>query len=186
MSVFIAPQSTSVVAGDAWGLVSTFNCTIVSDISQFTLLSQRNSDGSAPRCPPITFNSSDATPEHMGLPNLCDFDVYTLHPISNATLVDLNVLDSAFFPVGTMEMAVGYNKSEWESISEPTVEASQVSRLPHPRPRPRKSREPTRIHFAGTFRVGTSKPEGGAGSLSLFDWNRSVQMQKDQLTHSIR
>ncbi|KAK5559818.1 hypothetical protein LTR46_001567 [Exophiala xenobiotica] len=116
MSVFIAPQSTSVVAGDAWGLESTFNCTIVSDISQFTLLSQRNSDSSAPRCPPITFNSSDATPEYMGLPNLCDFDVYTLNPISNATLVDLNVLDSAFFPVGTMEMAVGYNKSEWESI----------------------------------------------------------------------
>ncbi|KAK5451473.1 hypothetical protein LTS15_008238 [Exophiala xenobiotica] len=122
MSVFIAPQSTSVVAGDAWGLESTFNCTIVSDISQFTLLSQRNSDGSAPRCPPITFDSSDATPEYMGLPNLCDFDVYTLNPISNATLVDLNVLDSAFFPVGMMEMAVGYNKSEWESIPFSTLD----------------------------------------------------------------
>ncbi len=116
MSVFIAPQSTSVVAGEAWGLESTFNYTIVSDISQFILLSQRNSDGSAPRCQPVTFNSSDATPEYMGLPDLCDFDVYTLNPISNATLIDLNVIDSVSFPVGIMEMAVGYNKSEWQSI----------------------------------------------------------------------
>jgi hypothetical protein len=35
--------------------------------------------------------------------------------------------------------------------SEPTVEAPQVGRLPHPRPRPRKSRELTRIHFAGRY-----------------------------------
>lgn len=116
MTVFIAPQSPSIISGSVWGLESSFKCTTVSDIKDFTLLSQRNSDGTSPRCPPITFNSSDATPEYDGLPDLCDFDVYTLNPIDNASLAFLNGIDSSYFPVGTMEMAVGYNKSEWESI----------------------------------------------------------------------
>ncbi|KAK4942748.1 hypothetical protein LTR10_017508 [Elasticomyces elasticus] len=117
VSLFIAPQSNAIVNGEAWGLEAKLNCSIVSHISQFELLSQRNEDGTAPRCPAITFNSSDEMPEYEGLPNLCDFDVYTLAPIDNATLFNLNILDMTNFPVGMMEIAVGYNQSEWEYIS---------------------------------------------------------------------
>ncbi|KAJ9609031.1 hypothetical protein H2200_006802 [Cladophialophora chaetospira] len=112
ITTFIAPQSTSIVEGEAWGLETSLNCTVVSSLSQFQLLSQRNADGSAPRCAAIDFNSSDESPEYYGLPDLCDFDVYLLSPIRNETLLYLNILDSTYFPVGNMELAVKYKKDD--------------------------------------------------------------------------
>ena len=106
VTTFIAPQSSFIVEGPAWGLETSLNCTVVSSISQFELLSQRNPAGTAPRCPAINFNSSNELPEDEGLPELCDFDVYLLSPMANKTLLNLNVLDSAYFPVGMMELAV--------------------------------------------------------------------------------
>ncbi|KIW09903.1 hypothetical protein PV08_11679 [Exophiala spinifera] len=110
ITTFIAPQSSSIVEGEAWGLQTSLNCSVVSSISQFELLSQRNDDGTAPRCPPINFNSSEGLPEYSGLPDLCDFDVYLLSPIANETLLNLNILDSVNFPVGMMELAVKHQK----------------------------------------------------------------------------
>ena len=109
-TVFIAPQSKDIVGGKGWGLESSLNCSVVSRTDQFDLLSQRNADNTAPRCPPINFNSSDAQPEYEGLPDLCDFDVYTLHQPENASTFPLFALQS-FFPVGEMEIAVKYDKS---------------------------------------------------------------------------
>ncbi len=106
ITTFIAPQSTSIIEGETWGLETSLNCTVVSSSDQFELLSQRTSDGSAPRCPAINFNSSDGLPEFEGIPPLCNFDVYLLSPIENATLSNLNILDSLYFPVGMMELAV--------------------------------------------------------------------------------
>ena len=109
-TVFIAPQSHDIISGQSWGLESNLTCSIVSSIDQFKLLSQRNYDKTAPRCPPITFNSTGESPEYMGLPDLCDFDVYTLHPPENVSLLYLNELQG-IFPVGEMEIAVSYDKS---------------------------------------------------------------------------
>lgn len=109
VTTFIAPQSRDIVDGDAWGLEASLNCTVVSSLSQFKLLSQRNEAGTAPRCPPINFNSSGLTPEGEGIPDLCDFDVYLLSPIENETYL---VIDPTLylFPLGMMEIAVQYKK----------------------------------------------------------------------------
>ncbi|KEF59463.1 uncharacterized protein A1O9_04307 [Exophiala aquamarina CBS 119918] len=109
VTTFIAPQSRDIINGHAWGLEVSLNCTVVSSLSQFKLLSQRNKDGSGPRCPPINFNSSNLLEEFEGLPDLCDFDVYQLSPVDNETflLLDPNLY---LFPLGMMEMAVQYKK----------------------------------------------------------------------------
>ena len=109
MRTFIAPQARDIIEGDLWGLEASLNCTIVSSISQFELLSQRNQDGSAPRCAPINFNSSVSEGGDYGLPDLCDFDVYLLSPIDNETYIGLDT-SLVLFPVGKMEFAAQYNK----------------------------------------------------------------------------
>ena len=111
-TVFIAPQSNDIVCGNVWGLEVALNCTTVNSIEQFELLSQRNGDNTAPRCPSIDFASSNEMPEYLGLPDLCDFDVYTLHQLDNETLVFLG-FEQTIFPVGEMEIAVRYNKSAY-------------------------------------------------------------------------
>jgi hypothetical protein len=42
VEVFLAPQSTSPVSGRAWGLRANYTCTIVKDVAEFTILSQRS------------------------------------------------------------------------------------------------------------------------------------------------
>lgn len=113
VTTFIAPQARDIVEGETWGLETSLNCTIVSSISQFELLSQRNKDGTAPRCPPINFNSSNLIPEYEGLPDLCDFDVYLLSPIDNSVYYMIDPT-SYLFPLGMMEIAVQYDKAGYD------------------------------------------------------------------------
>ena len=109
VTTFIAPQSRDIINGETWGLEVSLDCTVVSSLSQFKLLSQRNTDGTAPRCPPINFNSSELLIEAEGLPDLCDFDVYQLSPIDNETFLMLDP-SLSLFPLGMMEIAVQYKK----------------------------------------------------------------------------
>lgn len=136
MTVFIAPQSNGEpLRGTGWGLESNLSCSTVGSIDQFELLSQRNSDKTAPRCPPITFNSSGESPEYTGLPDLCDFDVYTLHQPGNETLLPLYSTTSSYFPVGEMEIAVKYDKSGYgdsDLFSDPQPVVMEVALWQNP------------------------------------------------------
>lgn len=116
VTTFIAPQARDILEGEAWGLETSLNCTVVSSLSKFELLSQRNKDGTAPRCPPINFNSSNFSPEYEGLPDLCDFDVYLLSPIDDQIYYIIDPT-SYLFPLGMMEIAVQYDKSKYSGDS---------------------------------------------------------------------
>jgi hypothetical protein len=54
VEVFLAPQSTSPVSGRAWGLRANYTCTIVKDVAEFTILSQRSTS---------TFFSNSSQPD---------------------------------------------------------------------------------------------------------------------------
>ncbi len=135
MTVFISPQSPGVLIGKAWGLESNLSCSTIDSIDQFDLLSQRNADKTAPRCPPINFNSSGDSPEYIGLPDLCDFDIYTLHQPDNETLLPLYMATDSYFPVGEMEIAVKYDKSGYDDsdlFSDPRPVVMEVALWQNP------------------------------------------------------
>lgn len=135
MTVFIAPQSPGILRGKGWGLESNLSCSTIDSIDQFELLSQRNADKTAPRCPPINFNSSGESPEYIGLPDLCDYDVYTLHQPSNETLLPLYMTTNSYFPVGEMEIAVKYDKAGYDDsdlFSDPEPVVMEVALWQNP------------------------------------------------------
>ena len=84
-TVFVAPQSEKPKSGNTQGLRSTINCTTVSFIKQFKLLSQRLADGSEPRCPAIRVGvNSYGYPYYAALPQgPCPYDVYVQKPSAN-------------------------------------------------------------------------------------------------------
>lgn len=125
-TVFIAPQSIRVVSGRAWGLEVNITCSNIDSVDKFELLSQRNDDRTAPRCPPINFNSSGESPEYEGLPSLCDFDVYQLGQLEDAAGVYINYPQSQI-TVGEMEVAVKYDSSSYEGASDPWSDPSPVT-----------------------------------------------------------
>ena len=119
-TVFLAPQSDTAVSGEAWGLQSSYNCTTITDVEQFQLLSQRSEDGSKPRCPAIDFASYDGLPQYYGLPKLCDHDVYLIAQRAGPTEMALGTISRADwrFMDGLMEMAVKYEEKEEDQLSD--------------------------------------------------------------------
>ena len=102
-NVFIAPQSDKPVNGEAWGLQAVFNCTTVSSVEQFHLLSQRTTDGSQPRCPAIRVGAWNYNhPQYGTLPELCDYDAYVQGQPARYRYItyDADLVD------GSMEIAV--------------------------------------------------------------------------------
>jgi hypothetical protein len=116
-TVFIAPQSDQPVSGNTWGLQSTINCTTVSSIKQFKLLSQRSADGSAPRCPAIRVGENDYDyPYYASIPEgPCPFDVYVQTPSAN--LSGPMGQDLWFWVDGFLELAVEYHRRDDESFN---------------------------------------------------------------------
>lgn len=116
-TVLIAPQSDKPVRGSVWGLRSTINCTTVSSIKQFTLLSQRSADGSEPRCPAVRVGENGYDyPYYASLPDgPCPYDVYVQTPSAN--LSGPIGQDLWFWVDGFLELAAKYHRREDESFN---------------------------------------------------------------------
>lgn len=119
-TVFLAPQSDRPVVGQVWGLQSSYNCTTITHIDQYQLLSQRSEDKSTPRCPAIDFASYGGSPQYYGLPELCDHDIFLIGQREGPGQLVRGSLEigTLGFLDGFMEMAVKYEKKEGDQFSD--------------------------------------------------------------------